>query len=276
MEGQLARLPHRACIWKEGDMVFPGMEYLPLYFLVFIFGLVMGSFLNVVVYRVPRGTSVAEGRSRCPACNHTLSWKDLIPVLSYLLLKGRCRFCGERISKTYPLTEAAMGIMALGIVLLKGIFPEALILFALGFILTAIALIDFRTMTIPNGLILWILPLAAGQALLSGDWDLTGRVIGALIVSLPMYLSLYVLEDAFGGGDIKLFAALGLFLGWQKTLLTLFIASISAAAIGLAAARAKGEKTAGKEIPFGPFIAAGAFLSALLGDRLLAWYFSLF
>lgn len=165
-----------------------------------------------------------------------------------------------------------MGLLALVIILVKGIFLEALILFAIGAILLAITLIDWDTMTIPDSLIIAIIPLAIILAYVTGDWNIWGRIIGALVISVPMYLSLYLVEDSFGGGDIKLFAALGFLLGWEKILLTLLISSIIAAIIGITMAKSKKESIKGKHIPFGPYICFGAMIALLFGDAIISWY----
>lgn len=252
------------------------IEALPLYLLVFVFGLVIGSFLNVVIYRVPKNISIIKGRSYCPSCNHKINNRDLIPVLSYLLLKGKCRHCRARIALRYPLLEITTGLLALGIVLVQGIFLPALFTFALAAILLSIAVIDYDTMTIPDGLVLALIPVAILMAWSSGEWNLWSRIIGALVISLPMYISLYFIEDAFGGGDIKLFAALGFLLGWEKIFLTLFLASITAAVVGIGMARSNKETIKGKHIPFGPYICLGALIAALFGEMVLSWYFGLY
>ena len=253
-------------------MIIFDLQFLPLYLLVFVFGLVIGSFLNVVIYRVPNNISISKGRSYCPKCNHKIQNRDLIPVLSYLILGGKCRHCKGKISLRYPMIELATGVLALVIVLFKGIFLEALILFAIGAILLAITLIDWDTMTIPNSLIIALVPLAVILAWVTGDWNIWGRIIGALVISVPMYISLYFIEESFGGGDIKLFAALGFLLGWEKILLTLIIASVIAAIIGISMTKSKKESIKGKHIPFGPYICFGAMVAILFGDAILSWY----
>ena len=261
---------------KEIKMLLLQPQFLPLLILVFVFGLTIGSFLNVLIYRIPANISIARGRSFCPTCKHRIQNRDLIPVLSYILLGGRCRHCNQKISIRYPLVELSTGLLALLIVLIKGIFLEALIIFAIGAILISISLIDWDTMTIPDSLIVALIPLVIILIWLSGDWNIWNRVIGAFLVSLPMYLSLYLVKDSFGGGDIKLFFVLGFLLGWEKTLLTLFISSIVAAVIGVVAARSKNENIRGKHIPFGPYICTAAMISLLLGDQILSWYLGLY
>ncbi len=230
-------------------MIIPDLQFLTLYLLVFVFGLIIGIFLNVIVYRVP--------------------------LLSYILLRDKCRNCETKISPPYPIVELSTGLLALGIVLIKGIFPEALIIFALGVILLAISLIDIKTMTIPDSLIIPIVLLAILIAWVTGEWNIWERVVGALIISIPMYISLYFVEEGFGGGDIKLFAALGLFLGWKSILLTIIISSVLGSLIGIAMTITKKENISGKHIPFGPYICIGAMIAALFGDRIIYWYLGL-
>ncbi|MDD2371019.1 MAG: prepilin peptidase [Firmicutes bacterium] len=257
-------------------MIIPEIQFFPLYLLVFIFGLVIGSFLNVLVYRVPKKISIIKGRSYCPSCNHKILDRDLVPVLSYILLGGKCRHCGSKISLRYPIVELSTGLMALGIVFVKGIFLEALVIFALGVILLAISLIDIETMTIPDSLIIAIIPLVILIAWVTGDWNIWGRIIGALIISVPMYISLYFVKDGFGGGDIKLFAVLGLFLGWENMLLTILISSVLGAVIGIIMTKSKKENISGKHIPFGPYICFGAMIAALFGNAIITWYLGLY
>lgn len=250
--------------------------YFLFYLFIFLFGVTIGSFLNVVIYRVPQGISIAKGRSYCPACNNTLKSYDLIPILSYLFLKGRCRFCKVSIPARYPLIELLTGVIAVLIVHFNGLYISTLVIFILAAILISIAVVDLDTMTIPDSLILSILPVAVAFLFIDTNIGFLSRVIGFFAISLPMYGSLYFIEDAFGGADIKLFALLGFILGWQKILLTFFIAVVLAAVISILMLKIMKEDYKGKHVPFGPYICMGAFIALLFGTRIINWYLSLF
>lgn len=244
--------------------------------LIFIWGLLIGSFLNVCVYRLPRGESVVSPPSHCPRCGARLRWYDLIPVWSYLALRGRCRACGETISWRYPLVElatAALFLWCYGIWGWQWELARALILSA--FLLT-IAIMDVDCQLILDRVLLWL--GAAGLA-----WDALGWY-GALAVPRPadamagalagggLLLTVAVLSHGgLGGGDVKCAAALGLWLGWRLTLTALFFAVVlgGGTAAVLLVLRLKSCRDA---IPFGPFLAAGTFLAMLYGRQVWQWY----
>lgn len=242
-----------------------------LYAFVFAFGSIIGSFLNVVVYRVPNGLSVAEGRSFCPRCHAKIRPYDLIPVLSWFILKGKCRDCGQPIAARYPLVEAAGGALAVLCCAVYGFHLQALTAFAVAAVLLPLSLIDADTMTIPDGLLVALaVPAVASYFVMPGP-GLAARAIGFFAVSLPMLLLTLLIPDCFGGGDIKLMAVCGLLLGWQRILLAGFLGLL----FGLAAAvrllvRRRGDRHS--HFPFGPCLAGGVFLSLLWGDVMIRWY----
>ncbi len=245
-----------------------------MYMLIFVLGTVIGSFLNVVIYRVPKNISVARGRSYCPKCKTGIKSYDLLPVLSYLFIRGRCRACGAEISPRYPIIELLTGALAVFALHFFGFNIDAAFIFLLGCVLICITMVDFDTLTIPDQLIVSLIPLAAAAAFLYPEVGIVSRIIGFFAVSLPMYLSLYLIEDGFGGADIKLFAVLGFMAGWQNTLLMLFISIVTGAVYGLGV---KFFKSSGsRHIPFAPFICLGAFAAILFGNNIIGWYISLF
>ncbi|MDO4571954.1 MAG: prepilin peptidase [Clostridia bacterium] len=246
-----------------------------LYLYVFIVGLCIGSFVNVLIYRIPRGRNIAKGRSFCPACGHTLAARDLLPLFSFLFLKGRCRYCGARISPRYPLVELAGGLLAVVSPLALGWTLSALLAFLAGGVLLAVALIDADTQEIPDSLVLALAALSALSAVFTRDAALLSRVIGLFCVSLPMLLANLVRPTSFGGGDIKLCAAAGFLLGWQSMLAAAFIALLGGGGYGawLLASRRKGRR---EHFAFGPFLAAGVYIALLAGGRLIGWYLGLF
>ncbi len=249
--------------------------YAVLYLFVFLFGSCIGSFLNVIVYRVPRSISFVRGRSVCPACGETLKPLDLIPVLSYLLLRGRCRNCGAKIAPRYLLAELFCGGMAVWLFIHYDFTLQALCAFALCALLWTVALIDHDTMTIPNGLVIALIVPAAAAVLLFPRVGLLSRAIGLFAVSVPLWLLTLCIPDCFGGGDIKLMAVCGFALGWQTALLAAFIAVILCGgyALFLLVPRRIGKKA---HIAFGPYLALGVAAAFVYGDAMLTGYLSLF
>ena len=256
-------------------------ELIPIYILIFAFGIVIGSFLNVCIYRIPQHETVVTERSHCMRCGYQLAWYDMVPVFSWLFLRGRCRHCGVRIPVRYFLVEVLGGVLALGctrrfgtaLSLTQGLFGmswAALTALAVCGILLSVALIDAETQLIPNRLNAAVAVLAVLNLLLSpARW--AGALIGMVCISVPMLLLCLAIPGAFGGGDIKLMAAAGLFLGWQHTLLAMFFGILGGGFYGmyLLAARKADKKD---HFAFGPFLCVGIVLALLFGDPVLAWY----
>ncbi|MEG2088356.1 MAG: prepilin peptidase [Angelakisella sp.] len=250
------------------------LAYFAIYAIVFLFGSAVASFVNVLVYRLPLGISPAGGRSFCPACKHSLSWRDLLPVAGWLLLHGHCRYCQAKISPRYPVVEGLGGVLAVLFSLVYGLTPQFLLTFGVAAILLAVALIDWDTMTIPNGLLLALLLPAALALLLFPHLSVVARLAGMVAVSAPMWLLAKLRDGAFGGGDIKLMAVCGFLLGWQQTLLACFVALLGGGGYAvwlLLSKRAQGDT----QFAFGPFLAAGVLLALLAGQPLVSWYLSL-
>lgn len=242
-----------------------------LFCIVFVYGLCIGSFINVVIYRVPKGIPIAKGRSYCPKCNKKIKNYDLIPILSYILLKGKCRNCKETISMRYPLIELFTGIIAIITFIIKGFSLEAVIIFIVAAILIAIAIIDFDTMTIPDELIITIIPLALLIVYLQNGISINSRIIAFFEISIPMLMLNYFVQDSFGGGDIKLISVCGIILGWENTLLAMFIAILIGGfyAIYLLVSR-KSKK--GSYIAFGPYICIGVYIAMIYGNEIINIY----
>ncbi|MGL5978411.1 MAG: prepilin peptidase [Erysipelotrichaceae bacterium] len=243
---------------------------LTLYF--FILGSVIGSFLNVCIYRIPNGKSVSKGFSHCPTCNHQLAAKDLIPIASYLGLGGACRYCKSKISPRYPIIETVTGILFVVGFLVYG--PSLALLFHLMLVavLIVLTMIDFDHMIIPDRLQL-ILFILGCFAILFFDTNPMHHVLGFFVVSIPLYL-VAVLTGGLGGGDVKLMATAGFLLGYQAILVALFIGIMIGGIVGiyLLATKRVGRKT---EIPFGPYLAVGIYLASLFGTSLFQWYLGL-
>ncbi|MDN5346864.1 MAG: leader peptidase (prepilin peptidase) / N-methyltransferase [Clostridia bacterium] len=241
----------------------------------FLLGLFIGSFLNVVIYRLPRGETVVSGRSRCPACGRVLAWYDLFPVLSYLVLRGRCRYCGAQISPRYLIVELLTGAVFAALFYRLGPTPALAKYLFLGAVLIAAAFIDLEHYLIPDRLVLAGLAGAVILGFAARDleiWSaLAGFAAGAGFLSVVAVIS----KGGMGGGDVKLAAVAGLFLGWPLAALALFLAVVAG---GLAAAvflflGIKGRKD---PVPFAPFIAAGTLAAILWGAHIIDWYRQVF
>jgi leader peptidase (prepilin peptidase)/N-methyltransferase len=242
-------------------------------------GLCVGSFLNVCIYRIPRRLSIVRPRSRCPGCEHELQWFDNIPVVSYLVLAGRCRRCGARINLRYPIVElltaavfllhyAVFGLTALLVVRL--LFACALIvLFA----------IDLEHHLLPN--VITLPGLAVGLVFsLVFPPGVLDAVLGVLIGGGVLWLigeayHWYTGREGMGGGDVKMLAMVGAFLGWQQVLVTLVASSLAGSLIGVLLIVSR-RGTLRLALPYGTFLAAGALLASLAGERLVAWYTGLY
>jgi leader peptidase (prepilin peptidase)/N-methyltransferase len=239
--------------------------------LFFILGLVIGSFLNVCVYRLPRGESIVFTPSHCPTCGSRLGARDLVPLLSYLGLKGRCRFCGAPISARYPLIELATGLLFAAVYAhtgLTALLPKQLFLVA---VLIMVTFIDLKYMIIPDRIIVFSLAGGIFLNLLARDLSLLSAGLGLLAAAALLLAPALIYRGGMGGGDIKLAAVIGLFLGWPNGLLAVLLGCLLGALVGitLLLTGRKGRKDA---IPFGPYLAAGTLLAMLYGDYWLAWY----
>lgn len=259
------------------------------FFLIFLIGISVGSFLNVVIYRVNHDGSPLQGRSYCPKCKHTLAWYDLIPLFSFVLLLGKCRYCGKKISFQYPIVELTMGVLAVWVwryvirdpstslgtgmgydiqfidivqfLLLLGVFASFLVIFVS----------DFLYSTVPTA------------AVISGGLGIFG-LLGINFYAAPL-LSLPYLETALGSslffyflvfitrgkgmgfGDVELAFLMGLFLGWPKALVAFYLAFLTGAMIGVILILL-GKKHFGEQIAFGPFLVGATFVSFLWGEQL--------
>jgi len=242
----------------------------------FLFGAVVGSFLNVCIYRLPKEESIVAPRSRCPACQSPIHALDNIPLLSFALLRGRCRACGASIPWRYPLVEALTGILFALTVVRFGVTLQAAVLLTFLAGLIVISFIDLDHQIIPNVITLPGIPLGLLTGLLFRDPPLLDRLIGALAGAGFLYLVLFyggVLygQEAMGEGDLNLIAMVGAFLGWKAVIVTILVGCLVGSVLGLSliALRRLGRH---QHIPFGPFLSLGAVVALFWGDRLIAWY----
>ena len=238
-----------------------------------LFGAVIGSFLNVCIVRLPAEQSIVSPPSRCPKCGKPVEWRDNIPILSWLLLGGKCRGCREPISILYPLVELTVAGIWAGMAYHYGLGVEALTGAIFGTLLLGIALTDGREYIIPNefsfgGLAIGLVLSAVGglHALLLA---LLGAAVGFAILWLVGAVGTWVFkEEAMGGGDMKMMAMVGAFVGWQGVLLTIFLGALAGTVIFLPMTLL-GRK---KLVPFGVFLAIGAAVTYLVGPAIIAWY----
>ena len=244
-----------------------------LYVIIFIYGIVFGSFLNVLIYRIPKKENFTVERSHCMKCGQQIKWYDLIPVFSYIILRGRCRSCGEKISIQYPLVEAVNGTFYVLIFLYNGISALSLLYCFVFSIFLTISVIDFRTYEIPAGLNAAIMVLAVVRLIFEPEW-MADRLTGFISVSGFMLICLVLGRklkgvDAFGGGDIKLMAASGLLMGVKQVVLGFILGCIFGAVIHSIRMKVSGEDNV---LAFGPYLCAGLFVTMLFGDMIIDWY----
>jgi leader peptidase (prepilin peptidase)/N-methyltransferase len=243
------------------------------------FGLVVGSFLNVVIYRLPRHESVVWPASRCGSCQRSLAWYENVPIVAWLVLGGRCRRCRSPISVMYPIVEAVTGALFAGAYVLYGATPLGFVRIGFGCAMIVLFVIDLQHRILPNSITVTGVPIGFALSLfLPPGWreSLIGLILGGgvLFVIGEAYYRLRGV-DGLGMGDVKMLAMIGAFLGWHLTLVTLIFASFTGALVGVAllASGRGGMKAA---LPFGTFLAVGAVVAAVAGDEIFAWYVSFY
>lgn len=243
-----------------------------LFIIIFLYGIVIGSFLNVLIYRIPLQENIVTERSHCMNCGRQIQWYDLIPLFSYLFLRGRCRYCKEKISVQYPLIEGMNGCGYVLIFLLNGFTMISIFDCLLFSILVVISVIDWRNYEIPMCLNVAIGILAIIKIFVMRDNPI-GYLIGFCVVS-GFLLVLFLLTGGkgIGGGDIKMMAAAGLFLGWKQIILAFVLGCILGAVIHLVLMKLCNK---GKVLAFGPYLSAGMVVVMIFGERILNWYLNL-
>lgn len=257
------------------------MNYMEL--LVFVFGLIIGSFLNVCIYRLPREMSIIRPPSACPSCKNQVKPLDNIPLISYIMLKGKCRYCGERISIRYPMVELLNGIFYLLIFYSFGFGWHLIPLFAFISAMIVITFIDLEFQIIPDvitlpgtgvGIISSSLLLSDPLFNINQSGILAGlfnSFIGILVGGGLFFLIAVVSRGGMGGGDIKMMAMVGAFIGWKGVLLVTFIGSLSGSIVGIFLMFLKGKDRKTK-VPFGPFLALGSAITLFFGGEIIRWY----
>jgi leader peptidase (prepilin peptidase)/N-methyltransferase len=241
-----------------------------------VFGAILGSFLNVVAYRLPRGESLAHPPSRCPSCGAPVKPYDNVPVLSWLLLRGRCRNCTERISWRYPAVEAGTALLCAAVVVAKGADRDAWLGLAFVLLLVPITLIDLEYRLIPNKLTLPGAVVAVVLVLLTDSDSLVEHLISGLAAGGFLLVAAIAYPAGMGMGDVKLATVMGLFLG-RAVAPAMFAALIAGSVVGALIIARKGSKQGRKTaIPFGPYLALGGLVGLFAGDALVDWYLDTF
>jgi len=259
-----------------------------------LFGLLCGSFANVVVWRLPRGESVVQPGSHCPKCDAAVAWYDNIPLLSYAVLRGRCRSCGASISARYPLVEAASGALFIVAALLYGVGAQAVFAATLLWGLLVLSLIDLAHFRLPNALVAMLAAVGLVGAVLAQVFDvplvplmgmsargplsepLVAALVGAaaaggISFAVAEAYALLRKRQGFGMGDVKLLGVLGLFLGLYA-FMALFVGSLAGSIYAIARARGTAAGLPGTKLPFGAFLSLGTLVCLLVGQPVWTWY----
>ena len=243
-----------------------------MYIIIFIYGITIGSFLNVCIYRIPKGEGVVRRRSHCMKCGYMLRWYDLIPVLSFVLLKGRCRKCKEAISLQYPIIEVVNGVLYVLVFYVNGFHYVSILYCLMVSALLALSVIDFHTKEIPFGFNVFIFILGMVNLILDRqNW--TNYLLGFLSVSAVLFALFYLSKGrAIGGGDVKLMAACGFLIGWKLIILAFVLGCIIGSIIHMIRMRFFGAE---RELAMGPYLSIGILFAILWGNQFLNWYLTL-
>ncbi|WP_336881768.1 prepilin peptidase [Priestia koreensis] len=240
---------------------------------IFLLGITLGSFYNVVGLRVPEGKSIVRPRSACPGCQHELTALELVPVLSYMMQGGKCKNCRSKISPLYPIVEFLTGALFVLSFHVFGWSVETIVACTLVSLCIIITVSDLAYMIIPDKVLVVFLVLFVAERIwmpLAPWWD---SAVGAVAGFGLLFIIALVSRGGMGGGDIKLYGVLGIVLGWKVTLLSFFLATLFGAIIG-GVGMIGGKVKRGKPMPFGPFIVMGTLLAYFYGTRILNWYWS--
>lgn len=246
------------------------------YPMVFLFGIVIGSFLNVCIYRIPKEESIVTVNSHCMNCDHKLAWYDLFPLFSWIFLGGKCRYCKAKISVQYPIVEALNGILYAVIFLINGITIESALWCIVTSCLIVITVIDYRTMLIPVGSYIIILLMGIVHLIFYRedwlDYVLGAVVAGAFLLIIALLFRLITGKGGLGLGDIELMACAGLCLGLSRVFFAIIIGCVAGAiieGIKIAVTKKKGK------FAFGPYLAVAIFICLLYGGQMYEWYMGL-
>ena len=269
---------HSGCK-RNGDMMFDAFWFI----FSIVYGMILGSFTNVCIFRIPEKKSLWHPPSTCGNCGYRLKWYDNVPLISFIVLRGKCRQCHSHISWQYPAVEVLCGILMALMFLRIGLMPDLIFLSAAMVVLVTISVIDYKTMIIPNGTVIALLVIGflytLGRLIFPGAFFTSitwlEALIGFFAASVPLYLIAVISKGGMGGGDVKLMAAAGLFLGWKNIIVAMIIGSVIGAIVSLTLIAMKRKKRKDM-IPFGPFLCLGILIAAVVGRDIVAWYIGLF
>jgi len=260
------------------------MSYLPLFAqvyivcLLFLVALFLGSGLNCLCWRMAHGEKWSSGRSKCPECGHTLSFWDLIPLFSWLFLKGKCRYCGKNISVRYPLSELTLGVLFVLLLYKYDLTLSLTVALVLTACLFCLSLVDMETYTIPNRFLVIPAVFRLGELLYTKGWGgvwygvYHALALGGAVLVMALMMDKLLHKESIGGGDIKLLFMLGLFFDFPCCLLLLLLSCV----IGLVVALCFLRLGKGTPFPFGPSLSMAAYLTLLIGQNVTSWYLGLF
>lgn len=262
------------------DLFFPPDLIAPdwlVLLVIFIMGACIGSFLNVCICRLPESRSIVTPPSACPRCGSPIKFYDNIPIISYLVLFGKCRICATSISMRYPLVEALTGLLAVAAAVRFGISIDFMVYFAFISALVTITFIDLDHQIIPDVISLPGIPIGLACALMVSSVSFKDSLIGALIGGGSLFLvawgyQQFTGKEGMGGGDIKLLAMIGAFIGWQGVFFTIFVSSAIGSIIGLFLMLVA-RKDLKFAVPFGPFLSIGAIAYLFFGPEVIFWYY---
>lgn len=242
---------------------------IPIYLIIFLYGVCIGSFLNVCIYRIPKKENIVVISSHCMNCDHKLQWYELVPLFSYLVLRGKCKVCKAPISVQYPIVEATNGVLWCVIFAVNGLNVDSLLYCILASALFTLSVIDFRTYEIPAGINIFILALGLIATALHYT-DYLNHVIGFFAVSIPIYILILATKGrGMGGGDMKLMATAGLVIGWKLIILAFFIGCLVGSVCHIIRMKVS---DADRVLALGPYLSIGIMISALCGNQLINWY----
>lgn len=240
----------------------------------FIYGLIFGSFYNVVGLRVPINTFLSQRNSYCYTCKRKLTWIELIPVLSYIIQKGKCKGCGDSISIIYPVVELTTGLLFVATYLFFGLSFQTIFGLLLVSMIVIVTVSDIAYQKIPNKILLFFLPIFLILKFFLLDTDWVSSILGAACAFLLVGIIIYVTKGGMGIGDLKYFTLFGLLFGWQLFLLLFLLSTLYGAVIN-GILLSLGKVTRKTKVPFGPYIGASAITVLYLGRSIIEWYLSL-
>ena len=251
-----------------------------LYVWIGILGLAFGSFINVCIYRIPRGDSIITPSSKCPICNEGIFWKDNIPVISYILLKGKCRACGGKISIRYPVVELTASVILFVNFIVFGLAENFIMYSVLFFVLLTTAFIDYNRYIVPNKLIIFGSIIGLTFSISNGFNEVLTSLIGAVSGGLTLYIirfigNKFIGKESMGWGDVKLGGMIGIFLGFKLTLISIYFSFLITFFYGIFLIIRK-KRVAMKPLPYGTFLSIGVYITVFYGEKIYNYYLNYF